>query len=98
MKFIANDYSAYPLASQQCKLVKGWDFDVTQVIGLTNDDAVSTEFRWIKEVVERLTVPSNPLIVLLVAMGVKMVLFTTYLFGSLTTIFCVRILIITGDH
>ena len=54
LKFIADGYSAYPLASQQCKLQKGWDFDVTQVIGLTNDDAVSTEFRWVKQVVERL--------------------------------------------
>jgi transposase-like protein/rubredoxin len=54
LKFIADGYSAYPLASQQCKLEKGWDFDVTQVIGLTNDDAVTTEFRWVKEVVERL--------------------------------------------
>ena len=39
-------YSAYPLASQQCKLQKDWFFDVTQVIGLTNDDTESTEFRW----------------------------------------------------
>lgn len=54
LKFIADGYSAYPLASQQCKLTKGWDFDVTQVIGLTNDDAVSTEFRWVKQTVERL--------------------------------------------
>ena len=54
LKFIADGYSAYPLASQQCKLVNGWDFDVTQVIGLTNDDAVSTEFRWVKQIVERL--------------------------------------------
>jgi transposase-like protein/transcription elongation factor Elf1 len=54
LKFIADGYSAYPLASQQCKLMNGWDFDVTQVIGLTNDDAVSTEFRWVKQVVERL--------------------------------------------
>jgi len=54
LKFIADGYSAYPLASQQCKLEKGWDFDVTQVIGLTNDDAVSTEFRFVKEIVERL--------------------------------------------
>jgi len=54
LKFIADGYSAYPLASQQCNLQKGWDFDVTQVIGLTNDDAVSTEYRWVKQVVERL--------------------------------------------
>ena len=54
LRFIADGYSAYPLASQQCYLQNGWDFDVTQVIGLTNDDAVSTEFRWVKQVVERL--------------------------------------------
>ncbi len=29
-------------------------FDLTQVIGLTNDDPVSTEYRWVKQVVERL--------------------------------------------
>ncbi|MTK11984.1 MAG: DDE-type integrase/transposase/recombinase [Clostridiaceae bacterium] len=54
LKFIADGYSAYPLASQQCKIQNGWDFDVTQVIGLTNDDAVSEEFRWVKQIVERL--------------------------------------------
>lgn len=54
LKFIADGYSAYPLARQQCLIEKGWDFDVTQVIGLTNDDAVSTEYRWVKQVVERL--------------------------------------------
>jgi transposase-like protein len=54
LKFIADGYSAYPLARQQCLLEKGWDFDVTQVIGLTNDDAVSKEYRWVKQVVERL--------------------------------------------
>jgi len=54
LKFIADGYSAYPLAAQYCKSQKGWDFDVTQVIGLTNDDAVSTEYRWVKQIVERL--------------------------------------------
>ena len=54
LKFIADGYSAYPLARQQCMLNNDWNFDVTQVIGLTNDDAVSKEFRWIKQVVERL--------------------------------------------
>lgn len=53
LKFIADSYSAYPLATQQCKIQNGWDFDVTQVIGLTNDDAVSKEFRCIKQIVER---------------------------------------------
>ena len=54
LRFIADGYSAYPLASQLCKRAKGWDFDVTQVIGLSNDDAVSTEWRWVKQIVERL--------------------------------------------
>ena len=30
------------------------DFDVTQVIGLTNEDPVSTEYRWLKQIIERL--------------------------------------------
>ena len=32
----------------------GKHFDVTQVIGLTNDDPVSTEYRWLKQIIERL--------------------------------------------
>ncbi|MGN9095411.1 DDE-type integrase/transposase/recombinase, partial [Lachnospiraceae bacterium HCP1S3_D1] len=46
-KFIADGYSAYPLAAQQFfRESKGKiNFDITQVIGLTNDDEVSTEFR-----------------------------------------------------
>ena len=31
----------------------GKHFDVTQVIGLTNDDPVSTEYRWVKQIIER---------------------------------------------
>ena len=54
LKFIADGYSAYPLAAQQCMLHNGWDFDVTQVIGLTNEDAVSKEYRPYKQVIERL--------------------------------------------
>ena len=30
------------------------DFDVTQVVGLTNEDVVSTEYRWLKQIIERL--------------------------------------------
>ena len=54
--FIADGYSAYPLAAQQFLLKLGNDFkfDITQVIGLTNDDAVSKEFRPFKQMVERL--------------------------------------------
>lgn len=54
LKFIADGYSSYPLAAQQFMLNNGWDFDITQVIGLTNDDAVSKEFRPFKQLIERL--------------------------------------------
>ena len=55
-KFIADGYSAYPLAAQQFALRDDnpLQFDITQVIGLTNDDAVSKEFRPFKQIVERL--------------------------------------------
>ena len=55
-KFIADGYSAYPLAAQQFFLEFGerMKFEITQVIGLTNDDAVSTEFRPYKQLIERL--------------------------------------------
>jgi transposase-like protein len=55
-RFIADGYSAYPLAAQQFALREGnpLKFDITQVIGLTNDDAVSKEFRPFKQLVERL--------------------------------------------
>jgi transposase-like protein/uncharacterized protein YbaR (Trm112 family) len=55
-KFIADGYSAYPLAAQQFALREDnpLHFDITQVIGLTNDDAVSKEFRPFKQMIERL--------------------------------------------
>ena len=55
-KFIADGYPAYPLAAQQFALNKDnpLNFDFTQVIGLTNDDAVSKEFRPFKQMIERL--------------------------------------------
>lgn len=55
-RFIADGYSAYPLAAQQFALEYGDDFtfDITQVIGLTNEDEVSTEYRPFKQMVERL--------------------------------------------
>ena len=55
-RFIADGFSAYPLAAQQFQLRYGnaFSFDVTQVMGLTNDDAVSEEFRPFKQLVERL--------------------------------------------
>jgi transposase-like protein len=55
-KFIADGYSAYPLAAQQffCEFGDSFRFDITQVIGLTNDDATSKEFRPYKQMVERL--------------------------------------------
>lgn len=54
LKFIADGYSAYPLAAQQFRLEKDWDVFITQVIGLTNDDEVSKKFRPYKQVIERL--------------------------------------------
>ena len=55
-KFIADGYPAYPLAAQRFALNKDnpLNFDITQVIGLTNDDAVSKEFRPFKQMIERL--------------------------------------------
>lgn len=55
-RFIADGYSAYPLAAQQFfrEFGERFRFRVTQVIGLTNDDAVSKEFRPYKQMVERL--------------------------------------------
>ncbi|CAI3585249.1 DDE_Tnp_IS240 domain-containing protein [Clostridium neonatale] len=54
LKFIADGYSAYPLAKLQFELEENKHFDLTQVIGLTNDDPVSEEYRWVTQVVERL--------------------------------------------
>ena len=55
-QFIADGYSAYPLAAQQFFHEYGerFKFSVTQVIGLTNDDPVSKEFRPYKQMIERL--------------------------------------------
>ena len=55
-RFIADAYSAYPLAAQQFFIHFGekFKFDITQVIGLTNEDAVSAEFRPFKQMIERL--------------------------------------------
>ena len=53
LKFVADGYTAYLLAAQQFALHR-MPFDVTQVIGLTNDDPVSKEYRWLKQIIERL--------------------------------------------
>ena len=55
-KFIADGYSAYPLAAQQFyhEFKEDFKFDITRVIGLTNDDEVSTEYRPFKQMIERL--------------------------------------------
>ena len=55
-KFIADGYSAYPLAAQQFELKADnpLSFDITPVIGLSNDDAVSKQYRPFKQIVERL--------------------------------------------
>ena len=55
-RFIADGYSAYPLAAQQFfrEFGDAFKFNITQVIGLTNDDEVSKQFRPYKEMIERL--------------------------------------------
>ena len=55
-KFIADGYSAYPLAAMEFaqKFKDDFKFTITQVIGLTNDDEVSKEFRPYKQMIERL--------------------------------------------
>ena len=54
-RFIADGYSAYPLAAQQFfhEFGDAFNFTITQVIGLTNNDAVSKEFRPYKQMIER---------------------------------------------
>lgn len=55
-RFIADGYSAYVLAAQQFFREYGrkFEFGITQVIGLANEDAVSAEFRPFKQMIERL--------------------------------------------
>lgn len=53
LKFVADGFPVYLLAGHEFAK-KGMDFDVTQVIGLTNKDPVSTEYRWLKQIIERL--------------------------------------------
>ena len=55
-KFITDGYSAYPLAAMEFakKFGNDFSFSVTRVIGLTNDDAVSKEYRQFKQMIERL--------------------------------------------
>jgi len=55
-KFVADGYSAYPLATQQFELRENdpLKFNITPVIGLANNDAVSKEFRPFKQMIERL--------------------------------------------
>lgn len=53
LRFAADGYNAYMLAQQQFML-NDMDFDLIQVIGLTNDDPVSSEYRWLKQIIERL--------------------------------------------
>ena len=53
LKFAADGYTAYKLAQQQFML-QNMDFNLIQVIGLTNDDPISSEYRWLKQIIERL--------------------------------------------
>ena len=53
LKFVSDGYSVYNLAKQQFAL-NDKDFNLIQVIGLTNDDSISKEYRWLKQIIERL--------------------------------------------
>jgi transposase-like protein len=54
LKFIADSYPIYKLAQLQFAMNDDMAFPLTQVTGLTNDDPVSEEYRWVKQVIERL--------------------------------------------
>jgi transposase-like protein len=51
---LVTDGNPIYLLAQHWFAQHGIKFDVTQVIGLTNDDPVSTEFRPLKQIIERL--------------------------------------------
>ena len=55
-QFIADGYSAYPLAAMEFsrKCGKKFSFRIAQVIGLTNEDTVSKEHHPFKQIAERL--------------------------------------------
>jgi transposase-like protein len=53
LKFISDGYSIYDLARLQFTM-NDKPFTHIKVIGLTNDDPVSKEYRWVKQVIERL--------------------------------------------
>lgn len=44
LKLIADGYPAYNITNQHFVLKRN-DFELTQVIGLTNDEPISTEYR-----------------------------------------------------
>lgn len=55
IKFISDGYPAYKLAWSEFKVKDNKDFNLFQVIGLTNDgDEVAKEYRWMKQMIERL--------------------------------------------
>lgn len=53
LNFISDGYSVYNLAKQQFFL-NNEDFNLIQVIGLTNDDPISKKYRYLKQIIERL--------------------------------------------
>jgi len=53
LKFISDGYPIYQLAQLQFAM-NDMDFPLTQVTGLTNDDSTSSEYRWVKQIIERL--------------------------------------------
>ena len=73
------------------------DFDVTQVTGLTNDDEVSKEYRWLKQNIERLNRTFKFSYRVTNGYGSNEGASTHLALLSLTTISYVLILTTTGD-
>lgn len=99
-RFIADGYSAYPLAAQQFfrEFGKAFRFDITQVLGLTNDDSVSKEYRPYKQMMNGSTVLIKPLTGLPTVLKTSTVPTMTLLCGSPTITFSARINTITGRY
>ena len=93
-RFIADGYGAYP--SGRPAVRKGswgdsFQFDITQVIGLTNNDAVSKEFRPYKQMIERLNRTFKSTYRVSAVTTITMAPTITWRSGSPTTTFSVPI-------
>lgn len=91
LKFIADGFSAYKLAQQQFAL-HGFDFDVTQVFGLTNDDPVSAEYRWLQQIIDLMALLFNAGDIAIIQRTDKLISGKTYLIKYKNTYIIRRII------